>query len=98
MSKYHDDSEPYEVYASDILPSSHHSSHNSTVDENNSNINNQVKDIVKEMSQILDSRNTILSNNPHQQSNLTQSFAVTATTLATDYEDSLVDIPEHFIK
>ena len=94
MNKDSEDSEPYEVYASDIH-------------KNDDNYNNKFRDTTTttttttNMDNIerhtVDSRYTMTNKN--QVSNIGQSKpTVSSVTLASVYEDSLVEIPEHFIK
>ena len=105
MIKDPEDSEAYEVYASDILPnSSGRNKENNNMHHNNDD-NNKFRDttttavIVDTIGrQAVDSRNTMTSK--YRVSNIGPSVATiaAAATLASDYEDSLVEIPEHFIK
>ena len=87
MNKDPEDSEPYEVYASDIH-------------KNDDNDNNKFRDTTN-MDYIqrhtVDSRYTMTNKN--QVSNIGQSKpTISSATLASVYEDSLVEIPEHFNK
>ena len=93
ISMNKDSEEPYEVYASDIH-------------KNDDNYNNKFRDTTTtttttNMDNIerhrVDSRNTMTNKN--QVSNIGQSKpTISSATLASVYEDSLVEIPEHFIK
>ena len=96
----HDDGEAYEVYASDIL-SNHNVDHHVTIDNSNNN-DNKVKVTATDNRHTLSSRHTITSNG-QRPSNIglrPSSFVTTSrlTTLSTIYEDSLVEIPDDFIK
>jgi hypothetical protein len=113
MNKDPKDSEPYEVYASDILSSSshtesnnninidHHHHHHHKYDDNSNNKFRDTSTTTINMDNMerhtVDSRNTMMNKN--RVSNIGQSKPTISTvTLASVYEDSLVEIPEHFIK
>ena len=102
----HDDGEAYEVYASDILSHRNvdHLADNiiAKIENSSNNNDNKVKVTATDNRHTLSSRHTITSNG-QRPSNIglrPSSFVKTSrlTTLSTIYEDSLVEIPDDFIK
>jgi hypothetical protein len=93
MNKDPEDSEPYEVYASDIQRKDDYD--NSKFRDTTTTTTTTNMDYIERHR--VDSRNTMTNKN--QVSNIGHSKpTISSATLASVYEDSLVEIPEHFIK
>ena len=93
MNKDPEDSEPYEVYASDIQRKDDYDNskfRDTTITTTTTNMDYIQRHTV-------DSRYTMTNKN--QVSNIGHSKpTISSATLASVYEDSLVEIPEHFNK